>query len=237
MKSLSEIISSTPKYPPSYSEADLINLNEHLRSLTPDELLFKLRRMVSDKIVPVGHYGDNQIKMAMVLDIPIGVVNSRIKKEQFVKLLDSMMWYITQDFGKADKKWRIGVEPVQADDVTQWVQSHDYIFHITSKERTQNQYSGDTIEDIGLRPRKANYRYFPKRIHFICPDNGAQFKEQLFQLVNQLQIKLENLRIFRIDLSKLRGVNFYRDPMYDEPNFIYAFVKIPWDYMEEIKLK
>ena len=64
-----------------------------------------------------------------------------------------------------------------------------------------------------------------------------QFKDELYTLIKQLGISLSELRIFRIDLNKLnKNVQFYRDAMYDERNYIYAFVKFPWDVMTEIKL-
>ena len=223
---------------PKFSERDLVNLNEHLRSLTSDEVLYHLQWKYGKTIQPVSHYSDYGSEMeAFVIEVPIGFVNSRLKKQEFVDYLDKLMWYITDDFGVDNKKWKIGIEPVESDNVTEWVHQHKYIYHITSSSRTKNEFCSDTVTGIGLRPRNSNYRYFPKRVHFICPDNDMQFKDELCTLIKQLGISLSELRIFRIDLNKLnKNVQFYRDAMYDERNYIYAFVKFPWDVMTEIKL-
>lgn len=48
-------------------------------------------------------------------------------------------------------------------------------------------------------------------------------------------IGFDNVRIFRISTEKLhKGIQFYHDTMYREKNYVYAFVKFPWDVMEEV---
>lgn len=234
MKSL---LDSLAKINAPKSDYDLTNLNEHLRSLTSDEALYHLQQEYDKTIQPIGQYSDVGKTRGFVIDVPVGFVNSSHKRQQFIDYLDKLMWYITIDYGVKNKMWRIGIEPVEADNVTEWVHRHDYIYHITSTSRTSNIFCPDTVTGIGLRPRRSNYRHFPKRVHFICPDNGSQFKNEVYTLIKQLSIPLSELRIFRIELRKLnKNIQFYRDTMYDEKGFIYAFVKFPWDVMDEIKL-
>lgn len=237
MKPLINIL-GLPKVQPKFSEHDLVNLNEHLRSLTSDEVLYHLQQQYGKTIRPAGHYSDYGSEMeAFVIEVPIGLVNSRLKRQEFVDYLDKLMWYITDDFGVENKRWKIGLEPVESDNVTEWVHQHKYIYHITSVSRTRNEFCTDTITGIGLRPKNSKYRYFPKRVHFICPDNDNQFHNEVELIRKQLGIPIRELRIFRIELNKLnKNVQFYRDAMYDERNYIYSFVKFPWDVMTEIKL-
>ena len=232
---------------PKFSEHDLINLNEHLRSLTSHEALYHLQQRYGKIIQPIDYYtagdpfgdeGGPDCKLPFVLEVPIGFVTGRLKRQEFIDYLDKLMWYITEDFGVKNKKWEIGIEPVEADNVTEWVHLHKYVYHITSTSRTKiKDFCPDTITGIGLRPRNSDYRYFPKRVHFICPDNNDQFHDEIKLLRKQLEIPNHELRIFRIELNKLnKNVQFYHDPMYPEKNYIYSFVKFPWDVMTEIKL-
>lgn len=223
------------KLKPILSENDLVNLNEHLISLDNASLLKQLQRIFSEKIRLVGMFSDRTERYAMRIVVPVGVINSQLKREKFLDFLDKAQWYITNEYPPKDKLKILDIEPIYSESVTDFVYKHKYIYHITSKQRTKNPYTSDTVTDKGLRPRKGTtYRYFPSRVYFIC---GDDIKRVCNEVMDDLDIKESDVRIFRIDVSKLpKGINFYQDSMYDIDNFFYAYIKMPWEIMDEITI-
>ena len=235
-------------FKPVLSVKDLANTNEHLRSLTDNEIKYQLPKLYPgiEFFGPIGADHNGNLH-SWHIKVPAGHINSNKKWESFVNALDSMMWYITINYKSNDirevggrKCWYMDIEPVQADDVTKMVHKVGHLFHITDGSRLRNEYTDDTITNIGLRAKgwaKTKYRYFPNRIHFICPADGKDFKECLYQIINDLGLNLDELRIFSVDVSKLnKNIRFYHDPVYPDKRYVYSFINMPWSIMSEIKI-
>lgn len=222
--------------------AEMIDINEHLKSLPYDMVIYYIEQYFKNYknfYIEKEESFSKGDRSTTIIRLPEYLRTDLKKRQQLVDRLDEMLWYISYDYGVRDGDWCVVIEPIHTKDMSKYVRSLPYIYHISSKLRTKNDYVSDTIKDIGLRPRgkdwnKGDYRTFTKRVHFIAPASDKELKQMIWELMRQLRISISDLRIFRIKTNKLKYITFYHDSSYINDHYIYAFVNIPWSEMEEI---
>ena len=212
-------------------------ITEFLKPIPKDTLIHDLQYNFSRNVEDLGYYGTEDCP---VVKIPIGRINSPEKMADFKEWLDIRHWRIVCNLTKGETKSKIfALERVPDKNVTNKVYKYGVVYHVSSFDRTTTARGADTVMNGGgLRPRPQSKLEFNELTHRVYFAYGGDIKKCVNRLMVDLRISLDDLRIFKVDLTKLpQKIQFYRDPTYEDPNYVYCLTKIPVKYVEEVSIK
>lgn len=139
---------------------------------------------------------------SIILNIP----NIRKNKELIKKTLNSFGYYLNtcSHFDAYHHDWIVMTFfPIYDNVVNDIVYKHKYIYHVTKLSNKES------ILQNGFIPKSSNKHFnYPKRCHFFIDtkENSKLFKYDFTNNQNETYV------IFTLDTSKIKNVDFYRDP-------------------------
>lgn len=154
----------------------------------------------------------------------------------FEKIVDTFMWFVS-DIDRYENKETdyliIHILSIKGTKCTDFVikECKGNLFHITLKSNLEN------IERTGLRGKSKNHSdmFKTNRLFFCCGKNIDNIKETVKDIAKSKYDKTDknDLVIIKINISKLKYIEFYRDPTdYENYDSVFTFVNIPPKFIE-----
>ena len=218
-------------------------INEMLKPHDPTQLIKALNKQYAKKYkCPIKLLNSieskNSLKRITLLVPTLLVINDDNFLGKFADICDTYMYCIRGvDKDNFNEKWTpVDIEPILGDNCTDFIKNdcNGIIYHITLKDNE------DSIERKGINPHAPNDldRFEYNRIYFACGKNWEEAKRSIHYIVYSLKNKQknftpENLIVLKVDVSKIKNIEFYRDPSdYSESDAVFTFITIPPKYIE-----
>lgn len=219
------IIESVNKY--EFNDFILENLNTH----DLNKLKEKIFKLFGSKYELDTKYANTKAESFWLVS-SIGIS----KEIEFKNLIEFFGYYISKidmEMEDGELKEYIYICPHYSKNVDKMVykENDGILYHFTS-----NKYA-DEILTKGLRCKSAKYRNYPKRIYLYSSNKGLEGTENFIKkVVNPFDLKRYGLKIFKIDLKKLKDstIRFYNDESMEDKEAVFTYNNIPPQCIEKV---
>lgn len=154
----------------------------------------------------------------------------------FEQIIDKFMWFVSNIEGYENEEndyLIIHILPIKGTKCTDFIfkECKGILYHITKKENIKK------IEHTGLRAKSKNHTdmFNTNRLFFCCGKNIDDIKETIKDVSKSKYDKTDknDLVVIKINISKLKYIEFYRDPTdYENSDSVFTFVNIPPKFIE-----
>lgn len=161
------------------------------------------------------------------------IAEEMLKQNKFKKILRFYNYFAAKILDK------IFVEPRISKNANDFIYNkcNGICWHLTTKDNVES------IKKNGLKLRGGGAHDFPERIYVFATDknnndirnNAYEVTPFVQELGMMLQIKNDNLALFKIDLSETqKGIDFYEDVAMDSRNTFYTMTSIPAKFVHHV---